>query len=225
MSGPRHEFERLARAFAAREQSRTALDHCPQAEQLFEAAAGGLDREQRLRIVDHVSQCAECAEAWRVAMELGARPASDVQPSRAPFLSGLHLRWRGMDTRRFALAASLFVAVGIAAYMIIPTQEAPPYREVADSRAPVAQVSGSLPRDRFLLRWSPGPQGSTYALRLSTADLKPLFAKEGLTHPEFIVPAAVFEDVATGAQLLWQVEVWRRSGQRSTSETYAVTLE
>lgn len=220
MSGSRHEFERLSRAFAAREQSHTALDHCPQAEQLFEAAAGGLDREQRLRIVDHVSQCAECSEAWRVAMELGARPASDVQPSRAPFL----LRWRGMDTRRFALAASVVVAVGIAAYMIIPTQE-PPYREVADSRAPVAGVSGSLPRDSFLLRWSPGPQGSTYALRLSTADLKPLFVKEGLTRPELIVPAAVFEGIATGTQLLWQVEVWRPNGQRSASETYTVTLE
>ena len=70
MSDARREFERLARAFAAREGIHDKASACPPAEQLFEAASGGLDREPRLKIVDHVSQCAECTRAWRLAIEL-----------------------------------------------------------------------------------------------------------------------------------------------------------
>jgi hypothetical protein len=204
------------------------MNQCPAPEQLYEAAAGALEREQQLRIVDHVSQCAECTQAWRLAMEFGARPPGNVEPSRPSLLSRLPLRT--IQTRRFALAASIICAVGLTAYLVIPaitpvTQQPPQYRDAAHPMAPISLVTGSLARDRFLLRWSPGPQGSTYLLRLTTTDLTPLLVQQDLTRAEFIVPSAALANVESGEQLLWQVEVQLPDGQRIASETYIVTLE
>jgi hypothetical protein len=218
MSGPPSDFETLTRAFAARSSSREVLNECPNPELLFEAASGALEREQCLRIVDHVSQCGECSQAWRVAMELGARPTVKIQAGT----------WtaRALALPRFAMAASLILAVGIAAYVSMPRHEpVPQYRDVASPLAPRSLVASKLPRDRFLLRWSAGPQGSTYTVRLSTADLVPLLLKQDLTTAELLVPPKVLAGVASGDPLLWQVEVRLPNGQRVESNTYAVTVD
>jgi len=230
MSESRPDFETLARAFAAREQSRGIMNECPDPEQLYEAASGTLEREQRLRIVDHVSQCVECSQAWRMAMELGARPSGPVEQLRPTLFSRLHPpRWRVRAKAveiRLALAAAAMCAIAVAAYLALPVQQQrPQYRDVANPLAPVSLLAENLTRERFMLRWSPGPQGSTYTLRLTTADLLPLLVQQDVTKPEFLVPSAVLGRVVSGEQLLWQVEVRLPNGERVTSKTYVVTLD
>ena len=213
MSDVQREFEKLARAFAAREGMRDT-SACPPAEQLFEAASGGLDREQRLTIVDHVSQCAECTQAWRLAMEVGARPVSPP---------GEFGRWR---VPGFAVAASVILAVGLTSYFMRQGhEESPQYRDAAHQLAPVSRTGDKLSRNSAVLRWSPGPEGSTYAVRVTTADLLPVLDKQGITGVELAVPAAVLEKVPSGEQLLWQVEIRLPDGQRIASQTYVVTLD
>ena len=214
MSDARREFETLARAFAEREGRRSTSSACPPAEQLFEAASGGLDREQRLKMVDHVSQCAECAVAWRLAMELGARPASPLAESGRARVS------------RYAMAASVILAAGLTTYFVRQGHEAPPqYRDAPHQLAPVSRTGDKLSRNSAVLRWSPGPEGCTYAVRLTTADLIPVFEKQDITSEELAVPAAMLEKLPSGEQLLWQVEVRLPNGQRIASETYVVTLD
>src|SRR5262245_37027407 len=137
MSGPREELEALSRAFGARKSSRAAMPGCPDPGLLFEAASGGLEREQRLKVLDHVSQCAECTEAGRLAMELDARPVSAAEHAGTPQQSGTPQRagtsqqagtstWaaraKTVGMPRFALAASVIVAVGVGAYLVVPIQ-------------------------------------------------------------------------------------------------------
>ena len=230
MSESRQDFETLARAFAARGQSRGVMNTCPDPEQLFEAASGTLECEQRLRIVDHVSQCAECSQAWRMAMELGARPTTDVMQSRPTLFSRLHLptwpvRSKAIEIR-IAFAAAAMCTIAVAAYLAMPIQQQrPQYRELANPLAPVSLLAGNLTRERFLLRWSPGPRGSIYTLRLTTADLVPLLVQQDLTRPELLVPSTVLGGVVSGEQLLWQVEVRLPNGQRVASKTNVVTLD
>jgi len=216
MSGPADEFETLVRAFAARKSAREVLSECPNPELLFEAASGTLEREQRLKIVDHVSQCVECSQAWRLAMELGARPTT----------GSLLAKVRTLTQPQLALAASLLVAVGVGLYVSMPGHEQQPqYRDVASPLAPKSLVDSKLPRDRFLLKWSSGPEGSTYTVRLSTADLVPLLLKQDVTTAELLVPAETLASVTAGDPLLWQVEVRLPNGQRVESNTYAVTVD
>jgi hypothetical protein len=214
----REEYQRLSHAFAARSQSR-GRNECPDPEQLFEAASGNLTRDQRVVLLDHVAQCADCTEAWRLAMELGARPAelaesgASISPARRP-------AWRS------ALAASVVLVAGVVGYLALPVRdEIPRYRDAAESLAPASLVTGSLPRDRFVLRWSPGPQGSSYSVRLSTADLALLLVQQNIASPELSVPASALVRVKSGEQLLWQVEVRLPNGQQIPSETYVVTME
>jgi hypothetical protein len=215
----REEHERLSHAFAARIQSR-GRNECPDPEQLFEAASGNLTRDQRMVLLDHVAQCADCTEAWRLAMELGARPAGLATESSASVSPGHRPAWRS------AIAASVVLVAGVVGYLALPVRdEIPRYRDVAEARAPASLVTGSLPRDRFVLKWSPGPQGSSYSVRLSTADLVPLLVQQNIASPELFVPASALTQVKSGDQLLWQVEVRLANGQQIPSETYVVTLQ
>ena len=213
MSDAKREFEKLARAFAEREGMRDTSG-CPPAEQLFQAASGGLDREQRLKIVDHVSQCAECTQAWRLAMEVGARPVSSGGESGRARIP------------RFAMAASVILAVGLTTYFVRQGPgESPQYRDGAHRLAPVSRTGDKLSRNSAVLRWSPGPEDSTYAVRLTTADLVLVLEKQDITGEELSVPAALLEKFPSGEQLLWQVEVRLLNGQRIASQTYVVTLD
>jgi len=101
-----HDFESLARAFNTREPSGASPSACPDPEELIEAVSGTLQREQRLRIVDHLSQCAECTQAWRLAMEIGARPSDASGQSRWSLGSGLTRAKSVGKWRPYALAAS-----------------------------------------------------------------------------------------------------------------------
>ena len=223
MKPQREEFEKFSRAWAARDQSPAQHQH-PDAEELFEAASGNLERERRLTIVDHVSQCAECTEAWRLALELGARPAdnsadSGAQVAQAPRASTQRV-WR------FALAASVVLAVGAVTYLVLPVEQGTPqYRDVEDPLAPVSAIAGSLPRDQFVLRWSAGPPGTTYMVRLSTTDLAPLLVESDVGVAELAVPSSVLANVKPGEELLWQVEARLPNGRRVVSETYVVRVE
>jgi hypothetical protein len=206
------EHERLARAFAARKQSHLPKE-CPEPAQLFEAASGNLAQGQRMALLDHVARCAECTEAWRLAMELGARPVEGAAESRRP-------PWRS------ALAASIVLAAGFATYLALPLKQGTPeYRDAAEPLAPRSLVTGSLPRDQFVLRWTPGPQGSIYSVRLSTADLAMLFEQQNVASPELSVPASALAQVKSGDSLLWQVEARLPNGQQMPSETYVVTMQ
>ena len=221
MNERREEYERLSRAFAARTQSR-GREECPDAEKIFEAAAGNLTRDQRMTVLDHVAQCADCTEAWRFAMESGARPVV-AEESSASIPQG---RTRWMPMRQAALMASVVLAVGITAYLGRPiSDETPRYRDAVEPLAPASRVPENLPRDRFVLKWSPGPQGSSYSVRLSTADLTLLLVQHNVASPELTVPASALTQVKSGDRLLWQVEVRLPNGQQVPSETYVVTLQ
>jgi hypothetical protein len=213
------EHARLARAFAARTQTRAPAE-CPDPEQLFEAASGNLARDQRSKLVEHVSRCAECTEAWRIAMELGVRPTGSASAADALGRDGMPL------VRRTALAASVVLALGVGSYVALSVRDdAPRYRDAADPQTPASLVTGALPRDRFVLRWSPGPPGSSYSVRLSTADLGLLLEQPGITASELAVPTSALAQVKSGDRLLWQVEVLLPDGRRIPSETQVLTLQ
>lgn len=210
MNPQQEEFEKLSRAWAARDQSSAHEQH-PGAEELYEAASGNLARERRLEIIDHVAKCAECTQAWKIALEVDAREEK---------VSGTQRPWR------FALAASVILAVGLMTYLVVPfDQGTPQYRDAVDPLAPVTAIGSTLPRDQFVLRWSAGAAGTTYLVRLSTADLASLLVKSDITATELLVPSSVLANVKAGEELLWQVEAQLPDGRRVASQTYVVRVE
>ena len=82
-----------------------------------------------------------------------------------------------------------------------------------------------LPRDDFVLRWSPGPEGSIYAVTLTTESFQPVDAGEGLSDPERPVQEDRLVGLDSGARLLWRVEALLPDGRKVQSDTFFVLLE
>ena len=68
------DFIWLREVYSTTEPAARVSRDCPAPDALWEAAAGEGPLIERLGIIDHIERCQACAEGWRVAMRLGARP-------------------------------------------------------------------------------------------------------------------------------------------------------
>ena len=172
------DLEALRAAFEARETPDAS--GCPDAERLFAAARGGLSAAERREIVAHTAACAACAAGWRLAREL---PGSiEVRPRRVP-------AWAG--------AAAALLAAAAAGVIWLRAPDPPEYREPS-SAAVASQTAATLPRDRFVLRWTATAPDARYAVWVTTDALAPVDAARGLERPEHTVPASALAALPAG---------------------------
>ena len=214
----------LRAAFRART-SRTAPagDHVP-AEDLWSAVRGELSADERRAIVDHTASCAACAEAWRLAMEVTPDPIAAAAPAARPAWTAF--RWPATFAP-LAAAAALVVAVGAGVWLSRAPEPAtaPGFR---GGEAPVVRSlvgdDEALGREHALLRWSAGPEGSRYDVRVTTESLQVVADIEGLAEPALLVPSAALSSLPPGSRLLWRVEVVGPDGERAASPTFVTRL-
>lgn len=63
--------DRLRLAFARAFEAGLPTDDCPSPDVLLDAATGGSSAEARAAVIDHLAICPVCAEAWRIARQVG----------------------------------------------------------------------------------------------------------------------------------------------------------
>jgi hypothetical protein len=210
----------LRAAFQALGES--AAGPCPEAdlERVWLAVSGELPAAERRALVERMATDRALAEAWRVAAELWrasqekAAPEAETQAPRWAWSLG----W-------VAAAAALVVVVGGTAVL----WRGGPGGDVLRDQAPVAIESlvpagTALPRDDFRLRWTPGPEGSRYEVRVTSEDLRLLATATGLMAAEFVVVPAQLVDVGPGARVLWQVDLVLPDGGRVASQTFVMAV-
>ncbi|HVQ30119.1 MAG TPA: zf-HC2 domain-containing protein [Vicinamibacteria bacterium] len=222
MSDALPDVERLRAALRALAEDARPRADCPPSERLWQAVRAELPAEQRREIVDHIAGCPACAEAWRLAVEIDpdARPtaAASQRPWLAAFFEARHL---------VPLAASLLIATTAGVVLLRGPEGAhdPGYRE-AGSGAIRSLLSENEPvsRSAFRLRWSPGPMGTRYDVRVTTESLDPVASAQGLTEASFLVAEPLLASLPAGSRLLWQVQMRRPEGNRQDSPTFATLL-
>jgi hypothetical protein len=223
VTGADFDVERLRAALRAASEGSRPRDDCPPPERLWGTLQKELPAEARREVIEHLALCPACSEAWRMAIEMLPGPVPEASPAR-PWLPD----WLG--ARPFvplAAAAALVVAVGAGLLLdrAPDVRDEPGYRE---GRSPqiLSRVTEDepLPRDDFRLRWSPGPQGTRYDVRVTTESLEPVASVTGRTEPEWLVPESALAPLPSGARLLWQVEMRLPGGERRDSETFAASL-
>ena len=158
------------------------------------------------------------AEAWRIASELAdALPTDATRPIRHPLL-----RWSR------SLAAAAAVVIIVAAGVVLMNRSLPQEDTLRTSDElvvePLVPDDAALSREAFRLRWTPGPPGSRYQVRVTTEDLRVVAAASGLTMPELMVPPEALAQVAPGVRLLWQVDVIVSEGSRISSRTFTARV-
>ncbi len=73
-----NDFKLLQHVFLTRDTEAMKAEDCPEAGTLWEAAEGKLALTERRTIIRHTMHCQDCAEGWRVAVRLGAKPTISV---------------------------------------------------------------------------------------------------------------------------------------------------
>jgi hypothetical protein len=81
------------------------------------------------------------------------------------------------------------------------------------------------PRDRFVLSWTAGPEGSFYDVRVMSEQLEPLTRVRGLDRSEFRVPEDVLAELPSGARILWQVTAHLPDARTVESDTFFALVE
>ena len=84
MSGQRYDVADLAAALHSSGDLVEPRSDCPLTERIWDAVAVQLPTTERLAIVDHTIECAACAEAWRLAIELSGESTSGLRGLTCP---------------------------------------------------------------------------------------------------------------------------------------------
>ncbi len=208
--------EGLRAAFASVAEVASGGEACPSAEDLWEAAAGRCERPKLEALILHVGECGACAAAWRMARDLQQGDAA------ARVLPGPSRWYRRTWFLAGAAAAALVVAAGLAVQLGTARREVPPgFRgQEGDWIRPLVPGEETLPRERFLLRWTPGPAGTIFDIRVLTEDLEPVARGRGLERAEYLVQATSLARLPSGARIVWQVTAHLPGGGTADSRSF-----
>jgi hypothetical protein len=220
VTGPRDDRDAPLKA-AFRDLAASADEACTEEEidRIWRAAAGELDADDRRVLVDRMAANPAAAEAWRVAQVM-----REVQGYGAPASTPARHSW---SPAWIGLAAALTLAVGLGLFQVNRSSapSADVYRDASvSSTESLVPPDTVLARDAFVLKWSPGPAGSRYLVRVTTDDLRVLTTVADVKAPELTIPMAALDSVAAGSRVLWQVVTTLPSGQTVSSRTFVVRV-
>jgi hypothetical protein len=215
--------ERLADAFQALSDTDSADVPEDLRERIWLAVSGALPPEERRELVERTATDPGCAETWRIASEMWrASQASAVREDAVP-APALTTRW---TPRWLATAAAFFLVTAIGVVSLVNRRTGDEFRTSSGFVvASLVPADRALPRNAFRLRWTPGPEGSRYQVRVTTEDLRVLATADDLSAPEFAVDPAALSGLPGGASVFWQVDVSLPNGERLTSSTFITPIE
>lgn len=215
--------ERLRAAFAARTGLAGDTHDCPDVERILDSVDGRLGAAENRAVIRHLGECAACSTAWWTAREMAGAPQPDAVPRPAAGLAVLRQRWVPL-----AAAAVLIAVAGMTTFHLLrPREAAPPvYREQEEAWLASALPSGeTLVRTDGLLHWTAGPEGTTYDLQVTDADLEILATAWRLNQAEYRLDPEALAGLAPGAAIHWRVTAHLPDGRQTVSRTFITTME
>lgn len=215
----RDDLEALRRGFQALAETATRDVSPADLAAVWSAVRGELPAETRRALVERLAAEPALAEAWRVAHALDAPDASaPADTGAAEVVAAARRSWPAPW-----LAAAAVVILGLSAVVLVPRlrETQPVLRQAgAPGIESLLAANAALARDAFDLRWTAGPPGSRYRVRVTTEDLQVLAEVADLEVPAFRLPATALTVVPAGGVVFWQVEVVLPTTTRLTSPTF-----
>ena len=191
---------------------------CAVPEDIWEAVQGHRSEAQVRALLEHSIFCVDCAALWRLARELGAAAREAAVP--IPL-------WTRVRRSRWASGAGVLAAAAVLALALSPRIL---HRDVAELRGGESDVLSPLGepllrRAHPVLRWSGAPEGSRYAVTVSTLDLTILYRTSDLSTAEVELKPAVLAGIPAGVTIVWRVDATLPDGRRLRSKAFLSRLE
>jgi hypothetical protein len=221
MKGEEGTAARWRQAFAGLSEQAAPRPDCPDPDRLWAAATAESPPAERHEIFDHIASCASCAAAFRLARGLSAS-SQEKSSQIAPFPRLQPRRWQRWSAAFAAAAAVLVLAVLLPRWWNRPEL----YRGGEASEI-LSQIpdDAPLPRGQADLRWTAGPPGSQYEIRVLTRDGREIAVESGLTEAHYRIPPSALSGVPAGTVLYWQVKALQPDGKSLGSKTFSARLE
>lgn len=185
---------------------------CPPDDTALKLVMGELDRSAARAFSDHAGMCPPCAAAWCLAREWAGEVPAAPHAGR---------RWGSV----YALVAAAVLAL---AFVLLPSdlELRSPVMRSPDTAAAnsLLDEDAALSVNDAVLRWSAGPEGARYEVRITDTALRAIAGPVTSSEPEYRVPVESFAGLADGDRILWQVETVLPDGSRSTSRTFSARI-
>lgn len=224
---PDPQVEALRRAF--RDEPSSGADERPHNEDVVALVEGTLAPERARELASQALDDPELALEIRIASAM--RSARDLESTETEASSQADEAANTGNYRRWLFTGALAVAAALLAFFIIRpdtpsfTNEGTPAirGEPTGALAPTSP-SAKLPRDAFILEWTGGPEGATYDLYLTTADLDAVYSAFNLDEVRHTVPEEALAEQSAGTRLLWRVVATSPTGRRTHSSAFEVIV-
>lgn len=219
MNGTGADDRRLREAFERLRETSPGACSVEQADRIWRAIEGDLPPADRRELVEQMATDPAVAEAWRLAHELHQASRQGIPAASDP-------RARVWAPRWLAAAAVLVMAISAAVVLLLNRPSGDVFRTQDDYVVESIGPEGvALPRESFVLRWTPGPAGTRYQITVTTEDLRVLTRVLDTTVPETRIEPEVLSTVASGARVLWQVDATLAGGARVSSRTFVTRVQ
>lgn len=203
--------DRLCEAFAALGERAPKGNRCPAPEEIWEASTGKTNETMAYRVIEHTSDCPACAEEWRLARGV----ATLTETQTGIFASHQLAKWVGAAAAILLLVTAIYV-------LEQPGSDA---MRTSPPNVISSVIDGEeLSRDQCVLRWSSGPAGTRYRLRVLTDDAVEVASADGLTANSYRIASDALRMVEPGGQILWRVQARFPDGRRTESVTFINTI-
>ena len=225
MKSENRDLKELFQAFA-RSKGPEDRRNCPSVQDLADSFDPGASRRKKKRIIDHLSECGDCREEFRLYLELN-RFSSEDQRDLPRAVSAKASRTLRSSSRLLWRYAAIAVALGlvIAGFVLLKRGEIPEVvRNPAGTNiALVEPVSGSVRPEEVVFRWKELASAQHYVLELFDETLLPIWVSPPLREMETRLPEDIARALKAGASYFWMVSGY--SGSSKIAESRLARFE
>ena len=199
---------------------------CPTPEDLVQFATQGANRKARARIMEHVSNCADCAlvlkSILRLSVEIDKLTGKAEAFQRCPQdeVLGMKERVRLFPGRRAAVAILAgMIGLTIITLSVIRISDRPAVRGTARPRIQLLspKQGATYPAEDIKFKWEAVPKAARYTVELFNRSLEKVWRSGPISGAGTELPAEARGVIFEGETYFWRVTVVLEDGEELIS--------
>jgi hypothetical protein len=200
---------------------------CPTPEGLVQFVIQGVDRKARARIMEHVSNCADCALVLKSILRLSGEidkltgKAEAFQCCPQDEVLGKKERVRLIPGRRAAVAILAgMIGLTIITLSVIKISNRPVVRGTARSRILLLspKQGATYPAEEIEFKWEAVPKAARYTVELFNRSLEKVWRSGPVSNAGTELPAEARRVILEGETYFWRVTVVLEDGAELISK-------